>query len=825
MVVQMGVLNSATYCRPVRLMSSLVAMAMVLLATGDVRADTSDARRDSLYRDALAQVGKVRPEASIEAFEQVLKRDWKFAPAHYEIAKLYMEMNTPLTRQSARKALDEAMRLVPENNDYHLTLGELLSRQGFTYNADREYQTLAAADSGSAEAAYLAGYFAVQEYLALIDKVEFVRFDRYSMGTGNYDGIGNMQYESIGKAFYWKTFAMQSLKRARRFLNQSVEADPEFRGAYNLLGLLYVETGEPEALVLLFKRFLQHKPEDKDAYMFCGLGYQMLGEMDVAHIYYRRALERMSGDERSMMESVDVLASKDERTRMAQAITYGDTGGAYWTSDRLDRFWRRQDPLFLTAFNERKMEHYGRVAYANLRFTRHFKEIDGWQTDPGKAFIKFGRYSGRDVFTSRKVWYYGEFRIWYENGDGLDAWRFARGSNSGRSARQSTANYRVPVRRGWVYITRMRDDLGDFYSGESRRERLRGTRPHARHVFRDTPQRYIDPYRDRKYQMPFQVAAFQERDSIRVEFAYAIPKARVRLSDPNGFVDLEDGVFLFDERWEEVYRRKMDVTTRWPDFDRVTETVRDSLRRNHIVSFRSLRVAPRQHRLVVEVRDRGTGSIGTFREFREFDADDSSLAMSDLLLASGIEPKTAFPEGREDLRVTPNPIHTYGRSEPVYIYLEIYNLKRDRFGGTKYRISYRLTRPDREEIRPERFAALDAPGAGAAVEIQTIVEEAIIESEEDLWRDEPEETVSYRVKYILPERNRISEEIRDTPRKQDGAETTVTAQYRGNQEDDFTFLQIDAANAPAGFHKLIVTLKDLYTGRTAKRDVVFRVVE
>ena len=117
------------------------------------------------------------------------------------------------------------------------------------------------------------------------------------------------------------------------------------------------------------------------------------------------------------------------------------------------------------------------------------------------------------------------------------------------------------------------------------------------------------------------------------------------------------------------------------------------------------------------------------------------------------------------------------------------------------------------------------PGAGATVENQTIVEQAIIESEEDLWRGENEASVRYRVKYILPERNRISEEIENTPRENQGAETTVTAQYRGNQKNDFTFLQIDAASAPAGFHKLIVTLKDLYTGQIVERDLVFRVVE
>ena len=111
--------------------------------------------------------------------------------------------------------------------------------------------------------------------------------------------------------------------------------------------------------------------------MFCGLGYQMLGEMNVAHNYYTRALEQMTDEERSMMESVDLIASKEERTRMAQAITYGDTDSDNWTNDRRDRFWRRHDPLFLTSFNERKMEHYGRVAYANLRYSRPFSGVPG----------------------------------------------------------------------------------------------------------------------------------------------------------------------------------------------------------------------------------------------------------------------------------------------------------------------------------------------------------------------------------------------------------------------------------------------------------------
>ena len=784
-------------------MRHIVAFMLVVLATSQALALTEQAPVDSLYRRAMTQVGRVPPKVSINAFEQVLKLDWEFAPAHYQIAKQHMEMNTPVARQSARNALNEAIRIDPANNEYQMTMGELLSRQGFTYNAERRFQDVAEVYTGNAESAYWAGFFAVQEYLALIDKKEFATFDKY----------GHVH------VFYWKAFATKALERARKFLKQSIEADPEFRGAYNMLGLLHVETGKPEALILLFKRFLRHSPDDKDAFMFFGLGYQLLGQMDAGHNYYRRAIEQMTVEERSLMESVDIIASKEETRRIAQTATSGHNGGEVWTNDSVEDFWRKRDPLFLTEFNERKMEHYGRVAYANLRYSRPFKGIRGWQTDRGKAFIKFGRYLGRDVFINRMVWNFGKFRIWYENGDGLDAWRFARGSNTGKSARESTKDYWVCVGKSAVKITRMRDDLGDFYSGKSRRERLRGTRPHARQVFQDTPQRYLDPYRELKYHMPRQVAAFQEDDSIRVEFAYAIPKARVQVNEPESLLDLEDGVFLFDERWDEVYRKKMDVTMQWPEFDNAAETKSDSLRRNHMVSYRTLRVATRKHRLVVEVRDRGTGSIGTFRELRMFGSHDSLLAMSDLLLASRIRPRTAFPEGREDLHVTPNPLHTYGRSEPVYIYLEIYNLRKDRFGRTKYRISYRLTQPEPDDIMPDRFAAQDAPGAGATMEIHTIVGENIDSGQY------AKPSVSYRVKYILPERNKISEEIKAVSRLRRGAETTVTARYQGYKYDDFTYLQINASRAPVGFHKLVVNVKDLYTGLIAERHVIFRVVE
>lgn len=53
----------------------------------------------------------------------------------------------------------------------------------------------------------------------------------------------------------------------------------------------------------------------------------------------------------------------------------------------IEQFWQRRDPTPGSPVNELKDEHYRRVAYANERFTT---ATDGWRTDRGKMYIRFG---------------------------------------------------------------------------------------------------------------------------------------------------------------------------------------------------------------------------------------------------------------------------------------------------------------------------------------------------------------------------------------------------------------------------------------------------
>ncbi|MCY3764681.1 MAG: hypothetical protein OXH06_04560 [Gemmatimonadetes bacterium] len=56
---------------------------------------------EKLYDAAMEQVGSVASEESIKAFQRVLKADRNYAPAHYEIAKLYMSLDTLSTGRAS----------------------------------------------------------------------------------------------------------------------------------------------------------------------------------------------------------------------------------------------------------------------------------------------------------------------------------------------------------------------------------------------------------------------------------------------------------------------------------------------------------------------------------------------------------------------------------------------------------------------------------------------------------------------------------------------------------------------------------------------------
>jgi hypothetical protein len=187
---------------------------------------------------------------------------------------------------------------------------------------------------------------------------------------------------------------------------------------------------------------------------------------------------------------------------------------------------------------------------------------------------------------------------------------------------------------------------------------------------------------------------------------------------------------------------------------------------DYLLSEHTVRLAPGEYLLSAEVRDPRTKTIGQFRENRRFPGIDSSFAMSDLLLAREITLLTPDPQDRADLAIVPDPLAMFERGRPVLVYFEIYGLTRDELGRTSFDVTYEVGRPEDEDVTS-----------------------------------------------------------RTRGKERDPLETSVTSRYEGVRVNELTFLGIDVASAPPGWHDLTVRVVDVHSGGSDERSVRFMLME
>lgn len=352
----------------------------------------------------------------------------------------------------------------------------------------------------------------------------------------------------------------------------------------------------------------------------------------------------------------------------------------------------------------------------------------------------------------------------------------------------------------------------------------------SHHTFRKTAQRFVDPYLNRKYTLPYQVATFEERDSIRVELSYMIPKDRLKENAETGKVSFWDGMFLFDEQWQDVYNHRKSVTFTLPPPKPVQNTAARH-RDDHLLVSRMVTVPQGNYLMAVELLDQTSGAIGVARHEKPFVSDSATFHLSDLLVGSDIQARHAFPESRDDLLITPNPVRTFSPAESIFIYLELYALTRDAFGKTQYEIAYTIGKPEVDALSPTLFASqsvIDTIGktqidlrqeSDRDAQIGQSQDGDGIDADRDIWGETKVYTSGGQVHHIAAEGLKIK-------RSPDGDITrTVTADYEGDREMDFTYLQIDIAQVPAGIYQLSVSARDKHTGQTDDKYVYFRIAE
>ncbi len=600
-----------------------ILIGLLALRVPAVEAGRSDpAKVDSLL--AAAADTLLEQDRREALMKRALRHDRSGRTMH-ALARFYMAQGTPVSRQTAGHWLLRAVMRERENPEYRATHAELLWRTLKRPESYRKALQVLELDPDHVAGLFWAGRFAVWawEYTYYTDRLD----DDTEAAIGMYSIRG-------GKTLTFVEYPDLGIETGIGYLTRAIGLDPVHWPSHQYLGLAYYAADMPGPLIELFEAYRKRRPENWNAHFFAGLGYQMKGDLEAAYRAYVDGLNRMTDTARRFMQSIFLIRSPAE--------TKGEPPPG---DEEIRKFWLGKDPIYLTSVNERLLEQCRRVAYANLRFSDPTLGREGWQTDMGQTYIRYGdprvRYMDGPGRGRKDVWDYGPFTAIFVPTVTWDSWRFA------------TA-------------------------------RMGNKRLKFEQLVEAVPDLYQHPL---QYDAPCQTAQFRhDNGNTRIEVYYALPEENLRhtVSGGNGNagVDARQALFLFDSDWDTVRHSVVNV-------ERMPRVVYESTEEAFLLAAERMIIDPGTYFLAAEVEDRKTKRTGTFRErlsVRSFGTD--TLEISDLLMARRIRMRENAPYGREQFAVLPNPLQVCRAEGQAWFYFEIYNLSRDEFGATHYRINY-----------------------------------------------------------------------------------------------------------------------------------------
>lgn len=631
--------------RPVH--QALLWGMMLLLLCPTSRAQSVD----TLFARALATFDRGEYETSIQEFDHITKIDPGWSEAYYMLARVYVE--TPLQDgKLSKRAIRKALQHDPDNLEY-LTLqlnvmrkfpGRLLPNIQVTNRKSLSRRilsldstnALAHIELGDQEAALFferlhsvymrnEAYFPPTPFISPED----VESRRLSMGTIILD-----KSEAAHEAF----------PRAVFHFEQATLTDPSRSEAHRSLTHLFLANKDYPTALEKAKIMLATLPGQAEPHLLIGLCQYLNNNLSEANSHFTQAFRYMSAEERRAYDDLHLLfdEQEEEQKRYDQGESWEATAQRYWTF---------QEIRLLTPVQERKVEHYARVVYADLFFSVPGKDIKGRETDAGRVLLRYGipLHIEKTLSPAKKpTWYYQDFRIHLTKEFPGDPYYFYDYIKEGTQE----IFYKVPARTQ--------------YETPSQREPI-----------------------------PFLTASFKgmrERTDLIVPFAIPLPSESTRNSLA---LPLNTGLFLLHPH-KGLVQEKRHAVASLPD-----NAITTFGERSHWVAVQNIEAQPDQdYELAVEFESETGDVVGYERSLVSLpDYTRADLMLSDLLPASLIiETDDASFQGieqnhvlRRGFDITPMPQATFEVGQPLYLYFETYNLEKRADGLTDFEVEAVLT--------------------------------------------------------------------------------------------------------------------------------------
>lgn len=742
-------------------------------------------------REGILAFREGRYEEAERAFERITQNDPTQAEAYFLLARLYTE--TPLeNRSKANHALNKALDLEPDNLTYLVGRLQQLREESWNFLAEkiREQRRIDLSkrilelDSTNAFAHEELGSAFIRDFwryrnAIMLPTLRFggsaFRVDSDIRGAVGADALApqtnldaadgepgadvlaqqtnDLHVLDPSAVFLADRFDVDALERlgvpvqdlagrAQRAYDKAIEhlqaslaTDPRRRSVYDRLMEIFALKGEYGEALNMLEDMYAFYAEDPQTWLYLGLAHYRTGNMDAAAKSFETALKFSEQEERDALESLDDLLSSDEQ------LAYERDPIAY-----ASRFWTSKDPRYLTPYNERKLEHFSRLVYADLLYGSEDLGLRGWDTQRGRILVRYGP-PARDVViipqSTSSINVGGEVA----SDDEIP-------SPSLRSANAAEEQLRRRVLQGSDFD--MLDeantfniwDYGDFRfvfedpfrNGEYRlyspsaTEISAGNRPWlndyellAREIFQREPERYDYSAPARQIELPYLVSAFKGSDrNADLYVNFGIPIADSGIEQETIEITANVGAFLISAERDILVERRRTV------YGLRGTQVRSFDEANIWVDTQPMQSPAGTHQISIEFETASGATVAVQR--REVEVPDFSVpdfTLSDIMLAYGIEEtagETNTSNGaivRNGLSILPAPWSVFSSEQPIYLYFELYNLTPASDGRTDYEMEAILSPKDQSGGLTKLFrsvfggtegVSVRLPGSGTATE-------------------------------------------------------------------------------------------------------------
>ena len=578
----------------------------------------------SFYNDGIAALEK-KDIISAEKFFLKSVKENSDVPSLFELSKIYINENTIRGRRKARELLEKAIWIEPQNIKIRLTYAGLMEKysKGIAF---KKYNDIVEIDSECADAWYNMG------------RLKSLEFDDYNHSVNRVDE---------GYELSLKKYAQGLFDEAESYLKKALKYDSLNADAYLKLSFLYEDAEEPEKGIPLLEKLIRFDPDNIDAHLYLGLLYYKTSKLSESYKEYQSALllmpiaDRLDFTYNSVVELLDPVAEKLIRKLKPKEVR-----------NFIDAFWNASDPLFLTKYNERLLEHYSRVAYSNLRFGAPGKP--GWKTDRGEIVLRYGEPLKRTRYRPR-INAGGRTAVQVKT----DVWQY----------RDMTFGFEDTYMSGNFVFS-------DPFPGSRYMPQYNGdTEAFADYVRRVRFEYYAPKFEGPAFKIPYDIVQFKDlnnKNNTDVYINYALKYNDTLVKNNSINLSYDWGLFFHDDYFNPLYQNK-GFTDKLP-YSNLIKT--DSSQ--YVINSAKMNIKPDSGSLAFEVirtSDKGVSSNHVYFVSEKFNTD--SLDLSDVLLATKVSKDSAntFPLKRKNIRILPNPTSVFSVRNNLYLYYEVYNLK------------------------------------------------------------------------------------------------------------------------------------------------------